>query len=331
MNPIYEAMKKVPYGSNIDHLMQLQEQESLLFALPTGLPTRFPLFHFGKTETNKGTFILDEAGAQAVLDNFKEKGVDRLPFDVAHNMLKGSSDAAAHKAYGWFVPSVELDEVTGTKALFATEVEWTKAGAEMLENREMRFFSPAIFHDASGRILKLTNVALTNLPATRNQRPLVLSDETATETQGKKMQVLLDTLQVADEAGAVAKVAEFKAQLDSFEARLADTVKAKEEAEKAVVAAQAELANVCGKHAAEKRLSDVGVLLADGRLLESQKEFAVKLSADSFDEFVKTLVPHKALTVKVEEGEAKLSDADKPVEGAQFKAEELFPSIAGEK
>jgi phage I-like protein len=301
--------------------------EVMLFsALPDGLPTEFPLFFMGKNDTSKGELVLDDAGAKAILEDYAKKGVDSLPFDVAHNMLKNSPDAAAHKAYGWFVPALGVDAVTGRKALMATEVQWTSAGAKMLEEREMRYHSPAVWHDAKGRIVKLTNVALTNLPATRNQRPLVL-DETATENKEKKMQVLLDSLGATDEAGAVVKVAEFRAQLDSLEAQLSEAVSAKDEATKAVIEAQAELANVYGKHAAEKRLNDVEELIKSTRLRETQKNFALKLSDEDFGEFVKTLTPHKALTTKVEEGEAKLSAADAPVPGADFVAEDLFPSI----
>jgi len=306
----------------------------LLFVLPKELPTRFALFQFGKTETSKGDFYLDQAGADSILANFAAHGADRLPFDVGHNMLTGSPDPSAHMAFGWFIPAVELDETTGNLALFATDVQWTERGAEMLNKREVRFFSPAIHFDAKRRITKLTNVALTNLPATRNQRPLVLSDETAQIDKEKRMQVLLDCLDSADEAGAVAKVSEFKAELSRVNQELQSAVSEAIEANAQLAAlgaqVEAEKAEAAKALSESRRAGEIESLLNAGKLFVSQKSFAASLSDEQFAEFSESLVSHRALSLTIEDGDQGAVKLSQKTEGADFRAEDLFHSI-GEK
>ena len=277
--------------------------------LPDEVPTDIMLFGMGVTETSKGDFLLDELGAAAIMKRFKEQGIDRLTFDYGHGMVKPvSSDS--HKAAGWFLPEMRED------GLYATKIEWTPAAMAALKSREYRFFSPAFdFEPETRRINRLINVGLTNMPAIKNQRPLVLSELAAEQEtkEDKKMQVLLDSLGVSDEAAAVAKLSELRAELSEAGEQIGKLQALADEG----VKAQTELAQLRKEQAAERRATKIEALCAEGKLLDSQKEFAALLSDDQFDVFAKTLAPHPALSkAPVEEPKSKteqLSDDEKRI------------------
>jgi phage I-like protein len=160
-------------------------------------PTEIRLFVLGDNPTTKGNFVLDVAGGAQVLDGFARGGLGTLPFDLGHGMLAGAMAHPDHqKARGWFVPEMRLD------GLWASNIEWTPSTRASLAAKEFRFHSPAIrFEEKTRRIVGLTNVALTNLPATLGQKPLVL-DSGDTETE-ENMTVLFEKLGAADEPEAL--------------------------------------------------------------------------------------------------------------------------------
>lgn len=288
----------------------IQQETELLFATPWGntLPTEICLFAYGETDTKKGKFLFDELAGEMVMAAFTDSGLDRLPFDIGHGMVKGSDIPDAHRAFGWFVPVVKEDLDTGKVGLYASQIEWTDAGSAMLKAREFRFFSPAITFDAeTRRITSLINVALTNLPATKNQRPLVLDSQgaqTENEKDEESMKILLDSLGAADESGAVAKVGEFKAALSALGcdvSEAAEKIAALHAQADAGIKAQAELARVTKEHEAAKLSAKIEALCAEGKLLPSQKEFAASLSAEQLDRFASTLSVHPASKPRVEE------------------------------
>lgn len=128
----------------------------------SALPSEIRLFKFGENRTSKGVFVLDEKGAQAVLEAHAKHGVG-LHFDYEHDQ---------RKAAAWF----DL-EVRNGDGLYATNIRWTPPGAELLKNREYRYASPTFMVDGDKRITRLVNVALTNLPATEHAPELVAASE----------------------------------------------------------------------------------------------------------------------------------------------------------
>lgn len=125
------------------------------------LPTEYRLFKFGENQTTKGTFVLDAAGAESVMDSYRKHGID-MHVDYEHDR---------REAAAWFTPQVRAD------GLWATNVRWTPPAAAKLQNKEYRYHSPTFYHDDNKRITRVVNDALTNLPATDNQEPLVAASE----------------------------------------------------------------------------------------------------------------------------------------------------------
>jgi phage I-like protein len=175
-------------------------------------PTEIRLFAMGANRTTKGTYVLDAEGGAQVMAAFAERGLDALPFDAGHSMLAGAmAHPESHKALGWFKPEMRAD------GLWAVDISWTPATKAALSAREYRFFSPAInFDEKTRRILRLTNVALINLPATLGQKPLVL-DSGDTETE-ENMTVLFEKLGAADETEALSALGGLLALRDGLAA-----------------------------------------------------------------------------------------------------------------
>jgi phage I-like protein len=140
-------------------------------------PTSFRILKAGANVTNKGTVVFDAEAAKLVAAAHAEHGAD-LFVDYEHkSILKQGAPVDGGKAAAWFKPVVRNGE------LWAEDVSWTDAAKAALKAREYRYFSPAVLHDSRGRVHKLVNVALTNLPATKQIRALV-ADETPSQHKG---------------------------------------------------------------------------------------------------------------------------------------------------
>lgn len=139
------------------------------------LPSSVRLFKAGENKTSKGVFFYDPALKDTIIKNAELDGRDLLPIDIAHlSVSSGVDNPAAHRAYGWFRLSVE-DE-----GIYAKDIEWTKAGKELLEDRAFRFISPTFTVEELNNkeiITSIINFALTNEPATYQPMALVASKE----------------------------------------------------------------------------------------------------------------------------------------------------------
>lgn len=140
---------------------------------PTPAPSEFLIWAFGDVECvhltpdglEDSTYLFDEEGGDAVMARWRDYG-NRLSIDYDHLATKGGR-AGDGKAAGSFVPDLRAD------GLYATDIKWTPAAAEEISNGEWLYFSPVFTFDEEGRIISLVNLALTNVPATKNLRPLV--------------------------------------------------------------------------------------------------------------------------------------------------------------
>ena len=123
-------------------------------------PTEFLIWAIGTIETTKGTFELKDA--QAIVDRAKEYG-NALSFDYNHGVMDSGERA---KGAGTFVPEARKD------GLWATQIEWTANAKAGIEAGEWLYFSPLFEYDENGCVTELHNIALVNMPATKNMRRL---------------------------------------------------------------------------------------------------------------------------------------------------------------
>jgi phage I-like protein len=242
------------------------------------LPGEFRLFAEGFVETTKGTFLFDEEAATSVMAAAKSLG-NEFPIDYGHAMLSPApaDPAEAGKAAGWFVPEIRDGE------LWATNVTWTPRATEHLLGREYRYCSPTFEADAAGRVLRLINVALTNLPATKHMTPLMASQtvdqsrtlvalglaETASDEEASaftsEVRRLIALTECGQPAEAVRIVLEWKEQAARVET-LARRVEALE-----------------AEATAHEVLTLVDQAMRQGQLTPAQRGWAVKLGQNDVD------------------------------------------------
>lgn len=129
-------------------------------------PTEFRIFRAGENPSTKGTFIFDEQAAASVMAAYAARGLD-LMMDFEHMSLVKPPIIAPASCKRW-VPQIRNGE------LWATECGWTNRARGMIEEGEIRYFSPAFnFDPLTMRVINVINCALTNNPALDAITPLV--------------------------------------------------------------------------------------------------------------------------------------------------------------
>lgn len=199
-------------------------------------PKEFKILNFGTTRMRKGgrifNIIFDEVSRDSVFAALESQGRKQLPIDFDHGMLGFISTRESSMAAGWFTLEARSD------GLWAADIEWTKKAFESIKEREFRFTSPALFLEeleqvGDFRATEVINVALTNLPATVSQKPLVANSNPGEETEMKFTKEMLEKLGLKEDASDE-QIAERLSVLASAET-IADN--AKKEAERATVLA----------------------------------------------------------------------------------------------
>ncbi len=130
------------------------------------------------------------------MDAASEYG-NRLTIDYEHQAL--SVPPVQAPAAASFVLELRDD------GIWATDVRWTPKASEYLSNKEYLYFSPAFTTDDDNRPTRILNVALTNLPATKNMQPLVAANQ-ITETSMKSVLAALSLKDNANETEALSVV-----------------------------------------------------------------------------------------------------------------------------
>lgn len=239
-------------------------------------PSEFRIFAAGSFETTKGVFVFDDKAAASVMSAAADWG-NEFPVDYDHAMLGFLmvDPAESAKAAGWFTPALRDGE------LWATNVSWTPRGAQKLQDREFRYISPAFNRSEDGHVTELVNVALTNLPATKHQNPLVAhrGEESKEPTMWKTLLALLSVAENATEDQAVAAVktmlgreSELLSALDAdtHDKALATVAGLKAKAE-AADKAVAELAKIQAEQVTAKRTALLDEAAKDGRLTPAKR------------------------------------------------------------
>lgn len=135
-------------------------------------PTEFRIFRAGVNTSDKGPFLFDDLAAESVMAAYAKKAAT-LTMDYEHQALSDPPIEAPASCFSW-KPEVRNGE------LWATDVKWTERAYGMIKAREYTRFSPAFFSDPkTGRVLRILNVALTNLEALDGIEPLMAASVTA--------------------------------------------------------------------------------------------------------------------------------------------------------
>jgi phage I-like protein len=267
-------------------------------------PREFKILNRGLTRVRKGgktySLLLDEQAEKAVFAAMGEQGREQLPLDYDHGMLGMISGPDSSASAGWFGVELRAD------GLYASNIEWTSRARKAIEEREYRFTSPAVMLEETDevgvlRVAELINVALTNLPATVGQKPLVASAKqpASNEVQGdmdkKAIRLMLGLAEDATDDQVKAKLAELGAA-----AKAADEAKAAAEklaalnGQLAALEAKAKVADQLGAKVAElealqarrawQAVFDQGD--RDGKIPKSLHDWAKTQTAEQLSAFV---------------------------------------------
>jgi phage I-like protein len=259
-------------------------------------PDEFLLIRYGDNEYTKGEergkFTFGEADADEIISDFSQRGKD-IVFDYEHQTLKGVEAPAS----GW-IRSI----AKGAEGL-VVKVDWTDRARKFLEGREYRYHSPVLYFNKEGRPHRLHSAALTNHPALHGYPALVANDDKQNKEKAmnEHLKKIAELLGVAVVALADGKEDE-KATAEAVKAKLGEMQAAQTaaQAEKAAVAELLQLhdcktvealgVKIAGmvpsgdKAALEMKLAKieaekaVAKAFTDGKLVEAQREWAVKLA-----------------------------------------------------
>lgn len=266
-------------------------------------PTEFRLFANGITPTTKGPIICSSEAALAVMQKMAASGRDKLPFDYGHAMLGFVQGYDSARAAGWF----KLAERAGE--LWATEIEWTPKALQAFADKEFRYFSPAIMLDTESRVItECINCALTNIPATLNQAPLV------TDNRGSSMD---PTLQKLCAAMGVQNADQATAKYDGLRNENDKLVKAASELQTQLSAANAALEVVKADKVKAEKATVIEKLSKDGKLSPAMRDWAETQTVEQLNAFgnvASPIVPASSVAARPSEGSpTTLSDDQKTI------------------
>lgn len=149
-------------------------------------PTEFRIWAFGEVATSKGVYQFTKVSGELCMQWQAEWG-NRFSFDYNHAFWEEGAGEAS-KSAGDYLLKVRED------GLWAVDVHWTEAARQGLKSREWLYFSPALDFDEFNVITRLWNIALTNVPATKNQKPLMAASVRDCRTPDLKASVVIESL-----------------------------------------------------------------------------------------------------------------------------------------
>ena len=148
-------------------------------------PTEFRIWAYGEVSTSKGVYQFTPLSGELCMAWAVEWG-NRFSFDYNHAFWDGTGDAT--KSAGDYLLELRAD------GLWAVDVQWTEAARAGLKAREWLYISPALDFDDHNVITRLWNIALTNVPATKNQKPLMAANVRDGRSPDLQASVSLDNL-----------------------------------------------------------------------------------------------------------------------------------------
>lgn len=106
-----------------------------------------------------------------VIENTRGFGRD-IPIDIEHATELKAPKGEAAPAQGW----IRRDDLFVRDGAIWGKVEWNDSGRQYLETKGYRYYSPAFYFTASGQVLRVKSVGLTNghnldLPALNQAQP----------------------------------------------------------------------------------------------------------------------------------------------------------------
>ena len=273
-------------------------------------PAEFRLMPAGRFKAKDGRpaglsqgWNLTDALAQKLIDAANRQN-DRFLIDYDHQTLHAKDHGGKAPAAGWFS---RLEWRPGD-GLYALGVEWTASAQAAIDAKEYRYISPVLTYDAkTGDVTGLLMAAIVNYPALDGLTDLAAAAAHYFHLQRiPPMTELLKRLGLpedADETAALSALDAILAERDKAKADHQAALSATPDPAKfapvdALQAMQTELAALRAKVDADEIKALIEPALADGRLIEAQKDWATELGKSNraaLQAFLDTAQPIAAL------------------------------------
>lgn len=253
-----------------------------------GAPKPFRLFRIGEnalTQNGKDFKLTLTAEDMDNIVEYQHKKGEKIPIDSRHALM-----LAAEKAH--VTESEALQAVPSAVAalgfaslerrddgLYASDVELLPLGAELFRQGALRYYSPVIRGLDGKSPLRITSIAMDNVPALNNLEMLAASAEAVSETQtpgtGKNKEVNMTKTEIAlrkllgDESLALSDSTDevVATKLEALSAEIPELRRKAAEVDALKLAAETEQ---------KKALIDKAV--AENRVTNSEREGLMKLS-----------------------------------------------------
>ena len=248
---------------------------------PKQLPGAWRLLRIGANPLTKEgkpfELRISREDVLAMADFAREKG-GKIPIDSRHALFalaehEGVEEEEVrrmlpHRCAALGFAALEARD----DGLWAADVEWLPLAAEMVRNGFFRYFSPVIRGMSPGGVLRISSIALDNVPALNNLDVIAAGDHVENQQgKGEDMPNLTEALQklLGDEALALGDAQQTQAVADKLLA-LADELPGLRER-----AARAEALQLAAEHAERDKIIERG--LAAGKFCKAQRAVLEKL------------------------------------------------------
>jgi len=277
---------------------------SLAFEISSAVPGEAHLLPVGPFRAADGrpedcdAWQLDATIAEALIQRLRDRKNDTL-IDYEHQSLRAEYNGQPVIAAGWFHDMQWRDG----KGLYATGVSWTSTASQRIADKEYRYISAVFYYySATGEILDVISVALTNTPAIDGLDGL---DDDGLATLTKRFSLPLpqsenDDMPNPEEQlaalslerdGLNTQVAALTVERDSLKTSLAALTSERDTLKTQVAALTQAQADAVQAADQQKHADLLAAALTDGRLAPAQKPWAEKQSLAALTEFLEATGP----------------------------------------
>ncbi|MBD9362914.1 phage protease [Methylomonas fluvii] len=244
-------------------------------------------------------WLLDATIAANVIQRLRDRKNDTL-IDYEHQSLRAEYNGQPVIAAGWFHDMEWRDG----KGLYAIGVDWTTTAKQRIADKEYRYISAVFYYySATGEVLDVISVALTNTPAIDGLDGLDDDDGLATLSKRFSLPALNpETTDMPRPEEELAALRVTHAQIETAQAALTaerDTLKTQVAAlttERDTVTAELaalnkQLNETKAATEAQQKTDLITAALTDGRMAPALKPWAEKQTLAALSEFLETTAP----------------------------------------
>lgn len=165
-------------------------------------------------------WVLTRADAERIIAAYANR-TNPAVIDFEHQTLLAKTNGQPAPASGWF-KTLQWREPSADSpgGLWAINVDWTAAAAQMIASKAYKFISPVFTYDKTGHVQRLLHAALTNDPALDGMAAVAASFDSPHLTEALTMDDIIERLIYLLNIPVTSTPDEIAAQLDKLKAQV---------------------------------------------------------------------------------------------------------------